>query len=194
MKDFKQYFKFVRKFKDRKGAAIDFAHNLFLIGSVLSKKPANVLELGIGTGYVSWSLLHAIRYNRKGSLTCVDTWLDWKGKEPPLANELREAGANIVAPMDEKIFISKSKSGSYDVIVSDADHKHAGDWVDDTLRIAREDAFLFFHDTNQKKYKSLQKIYKRITELKLQHYHFTEKSRDDERCDRGWLFVINRRL
>jgi predicted O-methyltransferase YrrM len=187
------YFGFLRDF-GRNPVAIDVAHNLFLIGALVARKPEQVLELGIGSGYVTWSLLHGLRYNRRGRLTSVDNFLDWKGAEPPYVQELRDRGAEIIAPMEEKEFVFGAPSDAYDFMVSDADHSRSGTWIDEHLRIVRNDGFMFFHDTNhQTKYKSLKLIEKRIRELRLPYFHFTENSRPDERCDRGWLFAINRR-
>ncbi len=187
------YFGFLRDF-GRNPVAIDVAHNLFLIGALVARKPEQVLELGIGSGYVTWSLLHGLRYNRRGRLTSVDNFLDWKGAEPPYVQELRDGGAEIIAPMEEKEFVFGAPSDAYDFMVSDADHSRSGTWIDEHLRIVRHDGFMFFHDTNhQTKYKSLKLIEKRIRELRLPYFHFTENSRPDERCDRGWLFAINRK-
>jgi hypothetical protein len=51
---------------------------------------------------------------------------------------------------------------------------------------------MFFHNTNRiADLPNLALIEKRLKELGLYYYHFTEKSRPDERCDVGWLFAIN---
>ena len=187
------YFAFLQDF-GRNPVAIDVAHNLFLIGALVARKPERVLELGIGSGYVTRSLLHGLRYNQRGTLTSVDNFLDWKGAEPPYVQEFRAMGAEIVAPMEEKEFVFAARTDAYDFMVSDADHSRSGTWIDEHLRIVSDDGFMFFHDTNhQTKYKSLKLIEKRIRELGLPYYHFTRNSRADERCDRGWLFAINRK-
>lgn len=187
------YFGFLQTFPPNP-VAIDVAHNLFLIGALVARKPARVLELGIGSAYVTRSLLAGLRYNRRGTLTAVDNFLDWKGVEPPYVAELRAAGVEVVAPMTEREFVFSAPSDAYDFLVSDADHSRSGSWIDEHLRIVGNDGFMFFHDTNHEtKYKSLKLIEKRIRELRLPYYHFTENSRPDERCDRGWLFAINRK-
>ena len=164
-----------------------------MFGALISKKPDNILEIGIGTGYVTKSILFGIRYNKKGKLICVDNWIDWKGKEPDFAEDLRKKGANIIAPINEKDFIKNCPSNSFDFLISDGDHHHSGEWIDETLRIVKNNGFLFFHDTNQKEvFPSLLLIEKRIKKLGLPYYHFTEKSRKEERSDRGWLFVIKK--
>ena len=187
------YFELLQTFPDNP-VAIDVAHNLFLIGALVSYKPERVLELGIGSAYVTRSLLAGLRYNGRGSLTAIDNFLDWKGVEPPYVAELRSLGATIVAPIEEKTFVFEAPTDAFDFMVSDADHSRSGTWIDEHLRIVRDGGFMFFHDTNHEtKYKSLRLIEKRIRALGLPYYHFTRTSRPGERCDRGWLFAINRK-
>lgn len=187
------YFTFLRDFGPSP-VAIDVAHNLFLIGALVARKPERVLELGIGSGYVTRSLLHGLRYNQRGTLTSVDNFLDWQGAEPPYVRDFREMGAEIIAPVEEKEFVHAAPTDAFDFMVSDADHSRSGSWIDEHLRIVRHDGFMFFHDTNhQSKYRSLRRIEPRIRELRLPYFHFTENSRPDERCDRGWLFAINKK-
>lgn len=174
--------------------AIDRCHNLFMMGALLSRKPDDVLELGIGSGFVTLSLIHGLRYNGKGKLTCVDNWTDARGgsMDDIMAN-LRLAGVNVVAPMEEKSFLTSCPSDSFDFLVSDADHLNSGTWVDEHLRVVRSGGFLFFHDTNDlERYPNMALITKRVQELNLFHYHFTQSSRPDEQCERGWLFVVKR--
>jgi predicted O-methyltransferase YrrM len=164
-----------------------------LVGAVLARKPERVLELGMGSGYVTSSLLHALRYNRKGSLTSVDNWFDWNGVEPPFAANLRAQGATVVTSGEED-FVRLAPDDAYDLLVSDADHFKSGGWLDQHLRIVAHDGFLFFHDTNQPRmFPSLATIEGQIRERGLPHFHFKGSSRPDERCQRGWLFVINKK-
>jgi predicted O-methyltransferase YrrM len=189
MNELARYFQLVSDFQPDQ-RAIDVAHNLFLIGAVLSKKPERILELGIGTGFVTRSLLAAIRFNGKGHITSVDNWFDWNGNEPPGIDQLRKDGVAIRVDSEET-FLRKCPSDEYDVLISDADHVNSGHWLPEHLRVARNDAFLFFHDTNSPAWPTLLTIQQRISHLP--HYHFTENSRPDERCSRGWLFVINKK-
>lgn len=173
---------------------IDLCHNMFLIGALVAKKPKDVLEIGIGSGYVTISIIHALRYNGVGKLTSLDNWEQWQGVEPPGAEGLRKAGVTLVAPMDEEKFVRHCPTDSYDVLISDGDHLRSGSWIDEHLRIVRHDGFMFFHDTNQPDaFPSLQLVGKRLKELSIPHYHFTTSSRPDERCERGLLFAINRK-
>ena len=189
MRDLARYFDLLADFKPDE-RAIDVAHNLLLIGAVLSKKPERILELGIGTGIVTRSLLAAVRFNGKGHITSVDNWFDWHGKEPSWVNQLREQGVTVRVDSEET-FLRKCPADEYDLLISDADHVNSGRWLAEHLRVTRNDGFLFFHDTKSANWPTLFTIQQRISHLP--HYHFTEESRPDERCSRGWLFVINKK-
>jgi glycosyltransferase involved in cell wall biosynthesis len=192
MENLRAYFDHILNFDHSSLSPIDRCHNLLLIGAVLSKKPDHILELGIGTGYVTAGLIHALRYNRKGKLTCVDKWFDWGGQEPPGIEKIRAAGVKVVAPMDEGQFVKECPADTYDVLISDADSFLSGLWVDEHLRIATDKAFMFFRNTNRSEdLPNLALIEQRLKQLGLLYYHFTEQSRSDERCAAGWLFAIN---
>jgi predicted O-methyltransferase YrrM len=187
------YFEMLLGFDHSNIIALDRAHGMFLIGAVLSRKPQNILELGIGTGYITFSLIHAIQYNKCGKLTSVDNWTDWGGKEPQGVDRLRQSGVNLVV-MGEREFVQQAPADAYDLLVSDADHFNSQNWLDDHLRITQHDGFLFFHDTNQPAYfPGLSTLEGRIRDKGLPHFHFKTNSRSDEHCDRGWLFVINKK-
>jgi predicted O-methyltransferase YrrM len=167
--------------------SIDLAHTVFMSGCVLSKKPERVLELGIGPGHTSWALARALAYNGKGSLTCVDGWCDWGGREPDHVEALRRAGVEVIAQSEEE-FVRSCPSERFDVLVSDADHGRSQEWLDDHLRLVKPGGFLFFHDTNNPLFPNLRAIVERVAHLP--HYHFAENSRPDESCSRGLLFVM----
>lgn len=191
MENIKAYVDQLAKSGDQE-TAMDSCHYLHIIGSLLSKKPDNVLEIGIGTALLTVGLVMGLRYNRKGHLTCVDNWLDWRGVEPPDINKLREAGVTIIAPVAEKDFLFGCATDSYDFVVSDGDHYNSDKWVDQYLRITKPGGFIFFHDTNNlSMFPNLDVIRQKVEQLGLYHYHFTQSSRKDERCERGLLFVIN---
>jgi predicted O-methyltransferase YrrM len=166
---------------------------MFLIGAVLSQKPRNVLELGIGTGYVTASVALALRYNQVGTLTSVDNWFDTRGDEPPLAADLRKQGVNVVCSGEEE-FVRQAATDAYDLLISDADHFRSPEWLNEHLRIVKPGGLMFFHDTNSpQEYPALATLEPRIAQLGLPYYHFKQSSRADEHCDRGWLFVMNRK-
>ena len=188
------FFNLVLGFDHRNPIAIDCAHNMFVIGAALSKKPRNVLELGIGTGYLTMSLIHALRYNQTGQLTSVDNWLDTHGLEPRLGAELRAAGVRVICSSEEK-FVQQAPTDGYDFLISDADHHNSGTWLDQHIRIVEHDGLMFFHDTNQPSmFPGLAMLEPRVRELGLPFYHFKTSSRGDENCSRGMLFVINKKV
>jgi predicted O-methyltransferase YrrM len=169
--------------------AIDDPHAVLIFGLALSHKPEKVLEIGVGSGFLTQTLLNAVEYNQCGTLTCVDNWFDTSGEEPKFFDELRSRGARFVFSSEEA-FVKNCEAEAYDFIISDGDHFNSGEWIDDTLRILRPGGVVVFHDTNQPDvFPSLGKVVKRVEELGLPHYHFTQKSRKDERTDRG-LFLV----
>ncbi len=129
----------------------------------------------------------------KGRLTSVDSWLDSNGVEPPFVAGLtrrgraghrcRRGGIRPRRPAD-----------AYDFLVSDADHFNSHRWLDQHLRIVQSDGFLFFHDTNARGcFRGWRPSKPRSARGGLACFHFKESSRPDERCQRGWLFVINKK-
>ncbi len=179
---------------DSQDSAMDICHYLQIIGSLVAKKPHHVLEVGIGTAMLTVGLVSALKFNQRGTLTCVDNWNDWHGVEPPEINVLREAGVAVIAPISEQEFVKQCPADCYDFVVSDGDHKNSWSWIDEYFRITKPDGFLYFHDTNNtKKFPALAGIESRVKELGLPYFHFTENSRNDEKCERGLLFVINKK-
>jgi predicted O-methyltransferase YrrM len=122
-----------------------------LTGAVLSKKPESILELGIGTGFITRSLIAAVGFNGKGRITSVDNWGDFGGKEPHWIGELRDNGVTVAVNSEEG-FLRECPSDEYDFLISDADHLNSGRWLSEHLRVSRNNAFLFFHDTNSPEY------------------------------------------
>jgi predicted O-methyltransferase YrrM len=172
--------------------AVDLAHNALLLGAVTAFKPERVLELGVGTGFTMGAVLQALSYNQCGHLTAVDNWLDFGGVEPPHVQQLRDAGAGIVTS-DEETFVKRCPANSYDLLISDADHLRSDQWFDDHLRIVRPDGLLFFHDTTNPAFPNLATILTEVQRRGLHHVHFNKSTRPDERCERGWLMVVNRK-
>jgi len=170
--------------------AVDLPHAAFLFGCVMAKKPTDVLELGIGTGYITRMILNALQYNQHGTLTSVDNWQDFQGQEPAHIQPLRQAGARIVAPVTEEEFVRSCASDKYDMLISDADHNRSHLWLDQHLRITRHNGFMFFHDTNTG-WAGLQTIEDQIKHMP--YFHFKKNTREEELCHRGWLFVVNKK-
>lgn len=155
----------------------------------MAAKPQNILELGIGSGLVTRSLMAAIRYNQYGTLTSVDNWLDWGRTRP----ELDIPPEVKVIASEEEVFVRLAPTDEYDMLISDADHDRSGLWFTEHCRIVKPDGFMFFHDTNQPQYPTLFALQELAKARALPYFHFTKSTREDERCERGLLFVINRK-
>lgn len=171
---------------------IDLAHNCLLFGAVLASKPEYALELGIGNGYATRAILYAMKYNQTGLLTSVDNWHDWKGREPAHIEELRNLGVNVEAPIDEGDFVRNQLNDSFDFLMSDGSHKHAGEWAEDIFRIMKPNSVMFFHDVNSDR-PSLKRYLKLSEEMGLPHFMFSKNSLDNEKCGRGLFVVINKK-
>jgi hypothetical protein len=99
---------------------------------------------------------------------------------------------NVVVS-DEETFVRGCGPNTYDVLVSDADHKRSHLWLDEHLRIVRPEGLVFFHDTANPDFSNLFNVVTSVQERRLPHYHFTASSRPDEHCNRGWLMVQNQK-
>jgi len=173
--------------------AIDWAHDLLIAGMLLSKKPARVLELGVGSGFVSGLIARALDMNERGESVCVDNFHDWKGEKPPHILGLEQHKRLTFVFKDEYAFLKQSPADQYDLIISDGDHVHAYFFLRDLFRVARKGAVIFFHDTNNPSFANLQKVERVVRAHGLSCYHFKERSLPDERTDRGLLMVVKDR-
>ena len=176
------------------GAAIDIPHGVLILGALMSSKPQSIVELGIGTGFVTSLIFQGIEYNNTGELTCVDNLHDFGGHlKPEILEKLKKTNAKILAPMQEKEFVYQAENNSYDFLVSDADHFHAGDWAEEIFRIMKPDSFMFFHDVNPRDFPNLMRYKTLSDELGKPNFLFTKCSRNDEICERGLLMVVNKK-
>ena len=75
-------------FDSAQRVAIDDPHAVLIFGLAVSHKPERVLEVGVGSGFLTQTLLNAVQYNQRGTLTCVDNWFDTGGEEPGFFEEL----------------------------------------------------------------------------------------------------------
>jgi predicted O-methyltransferase YrrM len=173
------------------GISVDACHGLTIFGAAVSAKPESLLELGVGGAFVTNLLLDAIEFNEKGSLTCVDSLHD--DFPPNLFDGIKERGANVIAPIEEKDFVFSVKENTYDFLMSDADHNHAGEWTDQIFKIMKPDSIMFFHDVTNPGYPNLLNYQKRAEELGKPFYLFNSDSRSDERCWRGLLMIVNKK-
>ena len=169
----------------RPAAAIDKAHVSLIFSTAISQKPESILELGIGTGLVTYALKHATIYNLKGQITSVDSWVDWDGIEPPEIDNLRKNNINVIFSEEEK-FVANCKD-KYDLIVVDGDHTNGHKWAESIFDLLNPGGIMFSHDINL--FPNL-KVYKEIADKRGYAYHlFDKSSRSDERCDRGFIIV-----
>jgi predicted O-methyltransferase YrrM len=180
-----ELFDFIKKTIPTK-TAIDKCHNLLLFGTIVSAKPQAVLELGIGMGYATQSILFGLGYNGVGRLTCVDSCKDFDSKEPTHFSALRTLGADIIIKQEEE-FIKSQQKNTFDFLVSDADHKNTINWIDSTVALLKSGSIMFFHDTNLPPLIELESA---LNKRSLSTYHFKKSSRNDERCERGWLMAF----
>lgn len=176
------------------GAALDKNHLMLLLGVILSDKPKQILELGVGTAYASFSILEAIKYNKIGSLTCVDNGYDINKHDDngnlkrTTIKSLKDRGVNVIMPTSEYDFVHYSESNSFDLLLSDADHN--GTWPDQLSRIIKNGSFMFFHDVNES-YPNLLEYHEYFKSKNMPCFLFNKNSRPEERCTRGFLMVIN---
>lgn len=183
-----KFFDLIRKFDNSKHrTAIDLPHNVLLFGAVLSAKPEHVLELGVGTGYATKSILLALSYNQTGKLTSVDSYKDFNGYEPAHFKELKDMGANIVNSSEEE-FVCKQEANTFDMLVSDADHANSIKWLSTTVSLLKIGSPMFFHDTNY--VESLKATASTLLSMGIQSHTFCKSTLQGERCERGWLLAF----
>lgn len=169
-------------------SAIDLCHNMTVFGITLSLKPKEILEIGIGSGYITKTLISAMNYNKFGNLTCVDSCKDWDHKEPSFFNEFKNAGVNILIKSEYDFIQSNIKM--YDLIISDADHKMSHQWIEKTASFLNVGGFLFFHDVRNTLFPNLNQHEEIMRKNGFCCYCFDKKTRDEERCERGWLMCF----
>jgi len=174
------------------GAAIDLNHIILILGTLLSAKPENILELGIGTGKTSEILIQGIKYNKKGYLTCVDNLMDLDGNmSREIFESLKKRNISIVQS-NERDFVYRTGDNQYQFLVSDADHLAANQWINEIFRIMSPNSFCFFHDIGPN-YSNLLEYKIKSDELGKPNYLFNISSRPEENCERGLLMVINKK-
>jgi len=170
--------------------AIDKAHTALIYGMVLSTKPKLILELGIGSGFITKTVLYALGYNGVGNLTSVDNWHDWQGKEPKHIKELRELGCNVVAPIEEETFVKSNQDKRYDIIIVDGNHRQGGNWAHLVYNMLNDNGILFAHDVRMPQYPTLRRYEDVAGQHKDFYTVFNVNSRQDEMCNRGLLMIM----
>ena len=186
-------FEYFADYPRNSSVAIDLVHDVLISGVILARKPKRVLELGVGSGFLSGMIIKALDVNGEGSLTCVDNLHDWKGAKPLQIQKLEKHERVTVVLKDEYAFLKECPAGRYDLIISDGDHAHSFFFLKELFNAAQKGAILFFHDTNNSMFPHLRRIEKIVKASGLSCYHFKEKSLPEERTDRGLLFVVKDR-
>lgn len=179
-------------FKNNYNVKVDKAHALTISGIVYSQKPTKVLELGLGGGESTDSILEALQFNKTPfSYTLVDNWVDYNYQMPDGVIENYGKSINIVTS-DEKQFIFSTKD-TYDFIFSDADHYHTNEWFDYVYdNLLEKEGILIYHDINliENCLPNLLEIYYKCIQKGYHHKLFNKNSLPHERCHRGLLVIF----
>lgn len=186
------------------GAAVDQCHLDLTYGLIRAHKPKSVLELGVGSGRTTATLIRGVRDNGdegKTRITLVDNWEDWKGKKP--TDILEEIEGHIeVVEKPERDFVFDARQ-SWDFIFSDADHWNTDKWFDYVYdRLLNSDGILIYHDVSKSegfpstelRFPNLYSILIKCRERGIAHMHFDRSSADEERCYRGFLVIFKSQL
>lgn len=172
--------------------SVDLAHATLLAGLVMSMKPMLILELGFGAGYTANVIADAIAWNGVGHHVIVDNLTD-EGVGDRIARFSHRHPAAEIVMANEREYVNE-KFGElckYDMVVSDADHENSHNWFSKTLLLARPGGVACFHDVGKGSiYKNLQGLVEMAVALQLAHIVCEESSRQDERCERGWMVVF----
>lgn len=186
------------------GAAVDQCHLDLTYGLIRAHKPRSVLEMGVGSGRTTATLIKAIRDNGdegKTRITLVDNWEDWKGERPRDILEEIEGHVTVVE-RGERDFVFDARQ-SWDFIFSDADHWNTDKWFDYVYdRLLNNGGVLIYHDvskqegfpSNELRFPNLLNILNKCRERGIAHAHFDRCSSPGERCYRGFLVIFKTQL
>jgi predicted O-methyltransferase YrrM len=167
--------------------AMDRNHIHMIHALITCTKPSSVLEIGVGTGLVTNSIIDAFTYNQQPvNLTCVDNFLDWNGNTPIGFEQFQDTIKFIHA--NEKDFV-QTHDLTYDFIISDADHHHTNEWVDKTYNLLNSNGVLIYHDVTNKDFPNLYEIVQFAKNKNIRYSIFDKSTLVDERCDRGLLVI-----
>jgi predicted O-methyltransferase YrrM len=171
--------------------AVDACHAALIQALVLSQKPQDLLEIGIGSGASTDAILAALAANgAHRSYTVVDNWLDFGGVLPESVRAKYAQRLRLVTA-DERDFVGACQE-RFDFIFSDGDHLHAHEWFERVYNdLLRDGGILIYHDvTNVAMFPNLLGIYHACIEQRIAHYLFNRNSLATERCDRGLLVIF----
>jgi len=179
--------------------AVDECHLNLVYGLIVSQKPSKILEIGVGSGDTTRTIVRAAQYNEnKPNITLVDNWLDFGGK-PPSTIENFKSFCNVISS-DERSFVFDTRE-TYDFIFSDADHWNTDKWFDYVFdRLLNINGILIYHDVSVKQlapsetFANLKNILIKCKTRGLAHMHFDNVSKPGERCYRGLLVIFKSQL
>ena len=180
--------------------AVDQCHLDLVYGLIVSHKPNSVLELGVGSGRTTKTIIRATDNNQnKPDITLVDSWFDFNGKAPACIENYKKFCK--VVPMDEMNFVFSTRN-TYDFIFSDADHWNADKWFDYVYdRLLNPNGILIYHDVstgplpnNELRFPNLTSILYKCKERGISHVHLDRCSKPGERCYRGFLVIFKSQL
>jgi predicted O-methyltransferase YrrM len=171
---------------------IDVAHAELITGLVLSSKPVEILELGLGGGRSVDAVLKGLQYNQLPyNYTLVDNWSDWGYRMPEGVSEKYNGLIEIITS-DEKAFVF-SCNKKYDFIISDADHGHTEQWFEYVYdNLLDTNGILIYHDVNlfDNDYPNLRQIYYTSKNKGYSYKLFNKNSLPGERCQRGLMVIF----
>ena len=171
---------------------MDKNHIDLIYSLIISQKPRSILELGIGSGFLTCKILEAISYNEIHQTTfdCVDNFIDWGYNIPDHIREIR--GINIIINSEENFV--KSCKNKYDFIISDADHPNCHRWITETCSLLNDGGILIYHDVTNQDFPNLKSILDHFNKLPTTYSTllFNKSSKANERCSRG-LLIINKK-
>jgi predicted O-methyltransferase YrrM len=162
---------------------VDYAHGVLVYGLVCALKPDVVVEVGWGSGYSSGWIREGMAFNGKGMYLLVENWSDWRGEKQSLPDGV------VVEVTDEGEWIRGRGKDSVDFLMMDGDHAHSHEYVGEALGIVRRGGCVVWHDT-ARGFAGMQTIPAQVRELGYQPLCFTQRSREDEQCDRGLTVVV----
>jgi len=168
--------------------AMDDNHIQLIYSLILCNKPNTILEIGIGSGLVTKTIIDAFHYNQMPTkITCIDSFLDWNGNIPIGFETFHD----IIdfKQSNEKDFIFNCTE-TYDFIISDADHHHTNEWVDKTYNLLNTGGILIYHDVTNSDFPNLFDILRFVRDNKIRYGLFNKSSKSTERCERGLLVIF----
>jgi predicted O-methyltransferase YrrM len=185
---FKQYGEFLENHRYYlNNVPVDKNHASLVFSTCISLKPKKILELGIGSGLLTNSLMAAKLYNGYGDLTSVDSFYDWSFVKPDHVKAFESTGLLSIVVKDEKDFVLSCKE-KYDLVVVDGNHNEGHLWANEIFSLVNSGGILFAHDVIA--YPNLG-IYMDLAKSKGYGFKvFKESSRQDEACGRGLIEVF----